>query len=423
MIVKAFMQKPVTIPRTVSDLYSKRNTINPNPPYQRDYCWPAKQEKEFIFSVLRWANTGVISFVIPSTSSQYRCDNADGKQRLNAIFRFLDNKFALKADCEDLDIDGKIYVVKKKKFNQLPQELQERIEDYTLSIYEMRNMTDEDIFNYVYNINRGTGFNPEEFRNAMKGIIRDYLAEASTKTNKFFRHLPFNNRRFLYTRLAAQMFMTVKEGGIYDLVHSFLVSKVYDDHQLRYVEIPSKLKAEFENILDIMDKIISHNVFTEKDFRPYLNKAQVINLFNLVYYLEKNKIRVNHKKFFQWYLGKEKIRLQSGEYNESLTKHSTVRDVVYGRFAKLLRDFNRSFPKNFTFQLDSRRAFTEKQKAEILLRDNHTCQACKTKIQQGKAWFADHIKEWINGGPTVPENGQVLCKKCHDDKTKNMIVL
>jgi hypothetical protein len=423
MIVKAFMDLPSYVNRTVRDLNGMRKFINPNPPYQRDSVWKKKQNQEFMFSLLRWGNTGIITFVIPLTQTSYRYDNADGKQRLNAIFDFLDDKYPFHKKCDDLDVGGKVYVVKGKFFSQLPRELQERIEEYTVSIYTMKNVSLEDVFSYVYNINRNTPFSPEELRNAMSGIIRDYLAEISTKTNIFFHHLPINNHRFLYTRLAAQMFMIIKESGVYDLVHSFLVSKVYDDYQLRYVGIPDNIKNEFENVLKIMDKILAHNTFTKKDFRVYMKKAQVINLFNLVYYLEKNKIRVNHNQFFNWYLKTEKTRLQSSEYTDSLTKHSTVRDVVYARFTKLLRDFNRSFPTKFKFQLDGRRTFTEKQKEELLLKSNHVCQVCNLKIEKDKIWHAHHIIEWINGGKTEVKNGQVLCKKCHEEKTKNMIVL
>ncbi|MEM0358160.1 MAG: HNH endonuclease [Candidatus Bathyarchaeia archaeon] len=47
---------------------------------------------------------------------------------------------------------------------------------------------------------------------------------------------------------------------------------------------------------------------------------------------------------------------------------------------------------------DSRRAFTETQKKEILVRATHV----------------HHVKPWASGGKTRTVNGVALCSECHD---------
>lgn len=51
----------------------------------------------------------------------------------------------------------------------------------------------------------------------------------------------------------------------------------------------------------------------------------------------------------------------------------------------------------------------------ILLRDEYTCQKCGIV-----SWHleVDHIAPLHLGGTECDENRQTLCKKCHDEKTK-----
>lgn len=50
----------------------------------------------------------------------------------------------------------------------------------------------------------------------------------------------------------------------------------------------------------------------------------------------------------------------------------------------------------------------------VLIRDNGVCQVCKRVFtENGPDYHIDHIKPWINGGPTILENLQLLCSKCN----------
>ena len=62
------------------------------------------------------------------------------------------------------------------------------------------------------------------------------------------------------------------------------------------------------------------------------------------------------------------------------------------------------------------RAFTDKMKREAYERQNGICAKCRKyfKIEEMEA---DHIKPWHEGGRTITENCQMLCKK--DNRTKS----
>jgi hypothetical protein len=54
---------------------------------------------------------------------------------------------------------------------------------------------------------------------------------------------------------------------------------------------------------------------------------------------------------------------------------------------------------------------------EAKLREqNHMCPKCNNLIKEGDKYEGDHIISWTAGGPTLPENLQVLHTRCHQLK-------
>lgn len=62
---------------------------------------------------------------------------------------------------------------------------------------------------------------------------------------------------------------------------------------------------------------------------------------------------------------------------------------------------------------DSRRAFTQTQKKEILFQQDSKCARCHKKLDPRATQF-DHKKPWASGGRTITINGRALCSSCHD---------
>jgi len=62
------------------------------------------------------------------------------------------------------------------------------------------------------------------------------------------------------------------------------------------------------------------------------------------------------------------------------------------------------------------RAFTDKMKREAYERQKGICRFCKKKFDISEM-EADHIKPWHEGGKTIAENCQMLCKQ--DNRTKS----
>jgi len=86
--------------------------------------------------------------------------------------------------------------------------------------------------------------------------------------------------------------------------------------------------------------------------------------------------------------------------DEEVTKTAGIYEYVLTRNEKYL----------------SMRAFTDKQKREAYENQKGICVKCGEHFEI-EEMEADHIKPWHEGGKTVSENCQMLCKQ--DNRTKS----
>ena len=86
---------------SVLDLYERyaENKIETNPQYQRDLVWTLEQKQEYITALLKSR-----AEIKPVFTLEYENGNdgiyevVDGKQRLNAVFDYIDDKFSVPSD-------------------------------------------------------------------------------------------------------------------------------------------------------------------------------------------------------------------------------------------------------------------------------------------------------------------------------------
>jgi len=135
----------------------KRIELSPN--YQRGNVWNSKQRSELIESILMGIPLPIMYFFQNSSGIK---QVVDGKQRLTALFDYIDNNFSL----SDLNIMSEL---KGKKFQDLTGLQQGKIEDYKVSINVIKPPTPDRIkFDIFDRVNRGgTRLNNQEMRNAI----------------------------------------------------------------------------------------------------------------------------------------------------------------------------------------------------------------------------------------------------------------
>ena len=170
--------------------------------FQREGVWKTQQKRELIESILMGLPLPIFYF---NEDKMGRLIVIDGRQRLNAIFEFLDNGFAL----DKLKILDEF---NRKKFKDLDPVYQSKIEDYQIMAHVIQPMTPDRVkFDIFDRVNRaGTQLNKQEIRNALyQGpatmLLNDIskAEEFNEATEKYFLRDKRMKNRYLILRFIA----------------------------------------------------------------------------------------------------------------------------------------------------------------------------------------------------------------------------
>jgi len=120
---------------------------------------------------------------------------------------------------------------------------------------------------------------------------------------------------------------------------------------------------------------------------------------------------------------KEMAAVNWGELYNQFKEKKVNAGKLESQIKKLMQDEDVSkksgiYPYLLTRQVKylSIRAFSDKMKREAYERQNGICPVCKKKCDIADM-EADHITPWHEGGKTISENCQMLCKQ--DNRTKS----
>lgn len=157
---------------------------------QRDTVWKVEQKQLFIDSILR-------GYPIPPLyAERFQVDDEnneakrsysvlDGKQRCTALKNYLDGDFAL-SDTSELveDDEGDMIDVSGMRFDDLPDDLQERIKVKTLTVYYLDNMSEDEKAEMFYRLNNGVPLTAIE-KSRVRAVSREKITKLAT-TNSLF---------------------------------------------------------------------------------------------------------------------------------------------------------------------------------------------------------------------------------------------
>ncbi|MBE6965858.1 MAG: DUF262 domain-containing protein [Ruminococcaceae bacterium] len=245
--------------------------------FQRESVWGIQQKRELIESILMGLPLPIFYF---NQDKKGRLVVIDGRQRLNAIFSFMDNGFAL----DKLKILDEF---NKKKFEDLDPVYQSKIEDYQLMAHVIQPMTPDRVkFDIFDRVNRaGTKLNKQEIRNALyQGKVTVLLNELSktdefneATENYFLKDKRMKNRYLLIRFIAFYLYYNnqlYKNNNVADGLYQY--SSDIDDFlglAMDYLNsVPEETINEIKRItLDALRKIsfyLGENAFRLIDINP-----------------------------------------------------------------------------------------------------------------------------------------------------------
>lgn len=263
-------------------LYSIRDEIDMNPSYQRmGDIWPLSKRQLLIDSILNGYDLPKIyvhefSKPVEMDGKTYRYAVVDGKQRLNAIFQFIDNGFTLSDDFSYMrDTDIKIGGLSYSELAKKQPKIKMLLDAYSLPVYGIR-ADDLDLIEDMFSrLNEAAPLNAAEKRNAFGGPLPKLIREIST--HPFFEHkVKFDNKRFRHYDLIAKLFLLCHKGSVTDTkkVHLDRFVKSFKDADEHVAE---GLKYRVWEVLDSLTR-----VFVDSD--PLLKSMGIVPVYFWVQY-------------------------------------------------------------------------------------------------------------------------------------------
>ena len=326
------------------------------PKYQREFVYKEQQRNAVIETIKNGFPLNVMYWMIREDGGY---EVLDGQQRTISIGQYVNGDYSLN----------------DRFFHNLTKEEQNKILDYELMIYFCEG-TDKERLDWFTVINTyGEKVNEQEIRNAV--YTGPWLSDAKLKFSKSncAAYLLANDggslmsgspirQEYLETALS-----WINDGKIEDYMAKHQHDKNADRLWQYFQNVIAWARETFTNYRHEMKNVPwgeLYNEFKDKKLNAKKLEAEIANLMQ-----------------------DEDVTSKPGIYQYVVTKNEKFLNI---------------------------RAFTDKQKRESYERQKGVCIKCGEHFEI-EEMEADHIKPWHEGGKTIAENCQMLCKQ--DNRTKS----
>lgn len=323
------------------------------PPYQREFIYKDKQRDAVINTVTKKFPLNVMYWAVREDGT---FEVIDGQQRTISICQFLKS----------------VFMFENRYFQNLKKDEQEQILNYPLMVYVCSG-TESEKLEWFRTINiAGEKLTEQELRNAV--YCGSWVSDAKRYFSKNGCAAYGIGSDYLNGSAIRQEYLEtaidwISEGNI----ESYMAKHQHDQNA-------SALWLYFQSVITW-----TKTTFTKK--RKFMKGVDWGFLYN------KYKDQVFDTKAIE----EETATLIA---DDDVTKKSGIYPFILTRDERYL----------------SIRAFTDTMKLKVYERQAGICVKCKIKFDISEM-EADHITPWHEGGKTIEDNCQLLCKNCNRRKS------
>lgn len=265
---------------TILVMYNHRDEIQIDPEYQRQSdIWGLDKRQLLVDSVINGYDIPKIYFheFYPAkivNGRKYRYAIIDGKQRLNALWDFIDGEFALSDGFEYYkDPSVKLAGMTYAKLSQAYPEIKSDFDATALNVITIQTTDWEQIEEMFSRLNEAVPLNAAEKRNAFGGPVPGAVRKMIS--HPFFsKCLPFSNTRYRHLDLATKFLYLEDKEGPTD------TKKAYLDHFFKsHKAKPKRVQALSSSVSVILQHLV--RTFTDKD--PLLKSVGMVATFYLLF--------------------------------------------------------------------------------------------------------------------------------------------
>ena len=342
-----------------------KGLLDIRPPYQREFIYNEKEQQAVITTVLNGYPLNIMYWVKRNDDAECPYEVMDGQQRTLSLCEYVAGKFAYDF---------------KNFFNQ-PADIQKKILDYKLTVYVCEGEESEKL-EWFKTINiAGKSLNEQEIRNAV--YAGPFVSDAK--------------KHFSKTNCAAYRLGK-------DLVNGSPIRQEFFKKALDWMAAHETRYGKPQTIVGYMS-----------EHQHDLNAGPLWTYFQSVLHWTMDTF--NMKKFKKIMKGLDWAKY----YDEYHEKSLDIKDMEQ-RIVDCLSDDEIQKPQGiipYVLTGEERyldlRAFPEKIKLAVWEQQGHKCTLCGKEFDI-EFMEADHITPWCDGGRTVLENCQVLCRECNRRK-------
>ncbi|WP_228378530.1 GmrSD restriction endonuclease domain-containing protein [Treponema endosymbiont of Eucomonympha sp.] len=400
----------------------KKGRLNIQPSYQRQFVWDNSKSSRLIESAL-------LEIPIPTIYLSEEINGGenviDGQQRLTSFFSFIDGEFP---DKKEFKLTGlKVFSeYNGKKFNQLPDEIQEKIITYHVRVIKFRKESDPELqFEIFSRLNTGSvALNAQELRNCVyRGKFNSLIIELSE--DKDFKKLMGMDKpekrmkdRELVLRFAAFHFTNY-------LDYVSPLKKFLNNTMEKYISISDKeakeLKDSFKNAVSTIYSIFGKNSFKrfykgdDKNKNGHWELQKFNNsLYDILMYSfsreDRNILYQNQDRIKEALID---IMTSDEDFINSIEMATSNPKAVIHRFDK----WRMTLQPIIGIKIKEPRCFSFLLKDE-LFKKNQTCAICGNQIQTIDDAAVDHIEQYWTGGQTIDSNARLTHRFCNNSRPR-----
>lgn len=252
--------------KSISWLISQKEYIDFSPAYQRmGNVWSKDQKQLLIDSIINGFDIPKLYFhFMPKNGNNqfYNYAVIDGKQRLETVFDFLNDRFSLASNFKFINNDKEDYYhdIAGKKYSEidcLEPSITAKFRRYEFCIVFLDTDNPDEIINNTFiRLNSGIAVNNAEKRNAIGGILSSKVKELCSYNPFFTQTININNKRYAHLDLAYKLIMS--EMGYIDLS-----KRNVDDFIMNQKNFNIECESAYNRVKDKIQRI--SNCFGTKD--------------------------------------------------------------------------------------------------------------------------------------------------------------
>ena len=264
----------------------------------------------------------------------------DGQQRLTETFAFIDGKYKLHKLTPPVDVDGENIEIAGKYFFELDEDLQQDIENFVFTTYNLEGNSDEDIEEFFLRINGGIALSKNQNTKARVGVKMMRYFKPFLEKHFFHDACNFSGAQYrtevdFCTMLQCIMLIDASENDFN------LTSLSESDTNSYGARIHDGLE---ENVKEQFEKVMSYlgNAFSDFEKLSWLRKTHIPIVFMTAKHaMEQN---ISTKDFAKWYIEfSENYYSPDCEYAQYCGAGSVKKQKVLGRIEVMQRHFDEYF--------------------------------------------------------------------------------